>query len=219
MLLFILSFIYKMNIYYTVARKANYIFPGVTLTSKSISDIQREIKKTTDFCREEESITIEELRDYVGTGITFFTENDEHKITGLINFDVNQPTITIHGLCSPPSSMGIGSLLIEKIKEFAQANSFTKIKLTCYDSVVSFYRKKGFTVVGSPTTIYDSDEDSDDEGKTRYNMELNLSGASTSSTARGIKKNKKVKKTKKHGKSKKRATKKSKKTRKYLKKH
>ena len=205
-----------MKLYYITARRSNetaFNFNGIERTRKSIQNIKDEISQNPNFCRDEKSITKDDLIGYLSDGIFFFTENDDGKLTGLIHFEVNKPTITIQGLCVPPPSAGIGSYLINKVKEFGQANGFTKIKLSCYDDKVStFYKKQGFT--GTRTTIYDSDEDSDDEGTPKYDMEFTLTrGGSTSKKTKRLKKTKKNKRMKQT-----KRTKKSKKTRKYYKK-
>ena len=190
-----------MNLYYNTARSSyqtTFNFNGLKKTEKTLQHIKDEILQNPNFCRDEKSITKNDLLGYLNDGIYFFTENEEGKITGLLHFEVNKPTITIHGLCVPGSSVGIGSSLIEKVKEFAVSNGFARIKLTCYDnSVVSFYKKKGFTLVSS-ATVYDSDEDSDDEGKPKYDMDFRISkGGIKSKKSRKSRKSKKSIKSRK----------------------
>jgi len=163
-----------MNIYYisnSPSYELRYNFVGITKSSKTVKSIKEEISNIPNFCRDQMSITVSELKSYISSGISFFTENDEHTITGIINFDINVNTINILGLCVPSPSAGIGTLLIESVKEFAKINNLTNIKLTCYDNVKNFYTKIGFKIKNT-SNFYDSDEDSDDESsKTRYDME------------------------------------------------
>jgi len=163
-----------MTVYYIVSRESyenKYNFEGIQKSSKTISSLQNEIMTIPNFCREEISIATVELKSYLCNGITFFTENEEN-ITGLIVFDINVNSIYIIGLCVPEPSVGLGSILINKVKEFAEKNGIINIILTCYDSVKNFYEKLGFKIINE-NKFYDSDEDSEDEdstGKIRYEM-------------------------------------------------
>jgi GNAT superfamily N-acetyltransferase len=201
-----------MNLYY--ARPGRSInnplnFNEIKKTEKSIQNIKDEILQNPDFCRDEISITKNDLISYLNSGISFFTENEEGKLTGLINFEVNMPTITIYGLCVPAPSAGIGRKLIETVKEFARTNEFNKIRLTCYDDNVSeFYRKQGFA--GNSRIVYDSDDE--DNQKVKYDMELNINvGGSKYKKTKRMKRVKRVKKTKNKKQKKGKKTKKNKK--------
>ena len=167
-----------MNFYYVIPNpnyKDKYIFNANIIESvKSIYKIQEELLSNPAFCRDQKSISTNELKSYLLSGISFFTENESNQITGLINFDINVKTLNIMGLCVPGTSEGLGSFLIKEVKEFAKKNSLEKITLTCYDDVVNFYKKQGFKV-GNMSKFYDSDDESDDEeDKTRYNMFYNI---------------------------------------------
>jgi len=157
-----------MNIFYAYD-SLNYNFTGFIKSPKKITDIQKEILNIPNFCRKEQSISVKELKSYLVSGISFFTE-DANNISGLINFDINFPTLNILGLCVPEPSVGIGSLLIKSVKDFAEQNKITLIKLTCYDDVHSFYEKQGFKI-REKSTFYDSDDEDD---KIRYEMEFYL---------------------------------------------
>jgi hypothetical protein len=159
-----------MNIFYAYDSSVynNYNFTGFIKSPKKITDIQKEISNIPNFCRTEQSISVKELKSYLVSGISFFTE--DINILGLINFDINVSQINILGLCAPEPSAGIGSLLIKSVKDFAQQNKITLIKLTCYDEVHSFYEKQGFKI-REESTFYDSDDEDD---KIRYEMEFYL---------------------------------------------
>ena len=153
---------------YYVSFSNKYNFIGLQESNKSISELQKIILYTPSFCRDQLSISTTELKSYIVSGITLFTRNALNQITGLVNFDINGTTINILGICVPGYSQGIGSYLINLVKKFAKANNILKIKLTCYDSLKSFYIKLGFQVENE-SSFYDSDEDSDDT-KIRYDM-------------------------------------------------
>jgi len=150
-----------------------YNFLNLKPSNKSISEIQKIILYTPNFCRDQQSISTNELKSYIVSGITFFTRNAINQITGLINFDINVKIINILGICVPGQSQGIGTYLINLVKQFAKENNILKIKLTCYDNLKLFYIKLGF-LVKNESTFYDSD-DSDDSNKNRYEMEYNIS--------------------------------------------
>lgn len=162
-----------MNTYYVLSNTFynQYNFFDLDKSEKSISQIQKKILSIPDFCRSQQSIATTELKSYLVSGISFFTLNNNSIISGLINFDINQNIINIMGLCVPGISGGIGSFLINKVKEFAIKNNISYIKLTCYDVVKKFYEKLGFKV--KDEEIYynsDDEDDEDNQGKIRYEM-------------------------------------------------
>ena len=110
--------IHSMNTYYVLSNAfySKYNFFDLDKSEKSISQIQKEILSTPDFCRSQQSIATTELKSYLVSGISFFTLNNNLLISGLINFDINQNIINIMGLCVPGNSRGIGSFLIDKVK-------------------------------------------------------------------------------------------------------
>ena len=87
-----------MNIYYIVTNpsyKNKYNFMNIIPSSKTINNIKKEILSIPNFCRNQNSISSNELQSYVGSsGISFFTEKEkeegENNITGLVNFDINK---------------------------------------------------------------------------------------------------------------------------------
>lgn len=200
-----------MNLYYVSSNSYNnynYNFINIEKSSKSIADIQKELLLIPDFCREQQSISVRELKSYLVSGISFFTQNtntnviNQNQITGLINFDINQTIINILGICVPGTSQGIGSFLMNNVKQFAKANNIDKIKLTCYDNLKTFYLKQGFKIIDN-STFYDSDSDFDNESdsdnesnKIRYEMEYELKDFIGGRKKRRIKKRKTIKKKK-----------------------
>lgn len=154
-----------------VSSSNKYIFENIQKSEKSLNDIQQEILSIPNFCREETSISVYELKSYLVNGISFYTVDTNNIISGLVNFDVNQTTINILGICVPGYSQGIGTYLINAIKHFAKVNNLTRIKLTCYGELKMFYLKQGFKIIDE-SVVYDSDEESDNDAytKTRYDM-------------------------------------------------
>jgi GNAT superfamily N-acetyltransferase len=171
--------------FYYVSSSNKYNFNNIEKTTKSIGDIQRDILSIPNFCRDELSVSVQELKSYLVSGISFFTVDELNQITGLVNFDVNQNSILILGICVPGYSQGIGSFLISQLKQFAKDNQINQIRLTCYGDLYLFYKKQGFVILNE-YVLYDSD---DDEEKTKYNMIFNLNNY-----IGGKKKNRQVKK-------------------------
>ena len=164
-----------MSIYYVDCKRAQkYDMANVGIIGdKTITQLRSDISSIPNFCREETSIEVTDLKGYIGNGITLYSLNSG-TLSGVINFDVNVDKITVSGLCVPGPSTGVGTLLINAVKTFAQSNGIKTVKLTCYNSVVDFYTRNGFRIESQRTVRDDSDdEDSDDdeyEAKTRYDM-------------------------------------------------
>jgi GNAT superfamily N-acetyltransferase len=138
---------------------------------KTIQQLQDEIQSIPNFCREEYSLQVNELKYYLNSGITLYAVNNG-VLSGVLNFEVNKPNVNIIGLCVPKTSskQGVGAALLDVVKKFSEINNFSFIKLSCYGSVVKFYTNNGFRIQ-SESEVYDSDEDEDeDEGKTKYDM-------------------------------------------------
>jgi len=164
------------------------------MTSQQLSS---EILSNTEFCREQYSITTSDLISYLFNGINFYMSTDS-KLNGVITFDINVDYINIYGLCAPGPSLGAGTQLINAVKKFAELNELKKIKLSCYGSVVDFYKKNGFIIANQSTyRSEDSDDESDDESETkmRYNMVYNVIAGGRKKKTRRNTKNTKTKKT------------------------
>lgn len=160
-----------MNIYY-VSSSNKYIFSNIEKSNKSISQLQKDILSIPNFCRDEHSVSVQELKSYLVSGICFFTQNEKGEITGLINFDVNQNSILVLGICVPGYSQGIGSFLIMKLKQFAKDNQINSLRLTCYGDLYLFYKKQGFEILDE-SILYDSDDEDNDE-KIKYTMKFDM---------------------------------------------
>jgi hypothetical protein len=139
-----------------------------TMGPKTIAELQSDIKKIAHFCREETSIETSELTGYLASGITLYALDNtpRNALKGVLNFDINGEQINILGLCAPEPSVGVGSLLLNAVKTFAEQNRMKNIVLTCYGSVVDFYTnpKNGFRITSQrPISVYNSDSDSDSD--------------------------------------------------------
>lgn len=157
-----------MNIYYILSRDSlsKYNMTNVAAKSvKTIAELQNDIKSITHFCREETSIETAELVSYLDSGITLYALGATNVLAGVLNFDINGAQINILGLCAPEPSVGVGSLLLNAVKTFAEQNAMKNIALTCYGNVVDFYThpKNGFRITRQMPISADDDSDSDSD--------------------------------------------------------
>ena len=136
-----------MNAFYVDSKKAQkYNMDSVAiLGDKTITQLRNDMAVIPDFCRDETSIEVNDLKSYLGNGITLYVLNLD-TLSGIINFDVNVDKVIVSGLCVPGNSSGIGTKLISTIKTFARVNRMKTINLTCYGEVVNFYTKNGFKI-------------------------------------------------------------------------
>jgi GNAT superfamily N-acetyltransferase len=183
-----------MSIYYVNSKKVQkYDMTNVGIVGdKTIEQLRSEISSISNFCREETSIEVDDLKGYIGDGITLYSLTSG-ALSGVINFDVNVDKITVSGLCVPGPSTGVGTQLINAVKTFAELNRIKTVNLTCYNSVVNFYEKNGFRIQNQRTVKDDSDDDSDDEDyepKTRYDMSYTVlaSGGKRKASRKAIRK-------------------------------
>ena len=167
-----------MNIYYVPnSRTEKYNLESVLSKGcKEIYQIKSEIEKDPDFCRDEESINTYDLKSYLNSGFTLYSSDLAKNLTGILNFDINEPSIYIYGLCVPNYAKGTGTQLINALKRVAEVNHLNNIKLDCYGSVVNFYLKNGFEITDKSEFYEDSynSEDESNNAKIKYKMIYNL---------------------------------------------
>ena len=182
-----------MTVYYILSGKRFNQYnmsSAIKSDDKDIHALIREINKTPNFCREEESIKTTELVGYLSSGITLYALDENNTLLGVLNFDVNGDKINILGLCVPRPSLGGGSLLINNVKMFAEQNQMKTVQLTCYRDVVNFYTNPriGFRIQNQRAIPLDSDSDSEDEDserKMKYDLSYHvISGGRRKSTIR-----------------------------------
>ena len=167
-----------MNIYYVPNSRTDRYGLETILPKgcKEIYQIKNEISKIPGFCGNEDSISLFDLKSYLNGGITLYSSNSSHEITGVLNFDVNEPSIYIYGLCVPSYAKGAGTQFLNALKKIGESNHLENIKLECYGSVVNFYLKNGFQIV-EQSEFYEDSYNSDEENnnsKTKYKMIYNL---------------------------------------------
>jgi len=205
-----------MNAFYVDSKKAQkYNMDSVAiLGDKTITQLRNDMAAIPDFCRDETSIEVNDLKSYLGNGITLYVLN-LYTLSGIINFDVNVDKVIVSGLCVPGNSSGIGTKLISTVKTFARVNRMKTITLTCYGEVVNFYTKNGFKIQKQRTLSNDSDNsDDDEEEKISYDMIYDVT-----SGGKNTKQNKTKQNKTKQNKTKQNKTKQNKKDRKSRRQH
>ena len=190
-----------MNAFYVDSKKAQKYNMDIVaiLGDKTITQLRNDMATIPDFCRDETSIEVNDLKSYLGNGITLYVLNLD-TLSGIINFDVNVDKVIVSGLCVPGNSSGIGTKLISTIKTFARVNRMKTINLTCYGEVVNFYTKNGFKIQKQRTLSYDSDDsdnsDEEEEKKIRYDMIYDVTSGGKNTKKNKTKQNKKIRKNK-----------------------
>jgi len=186
---------------------------------KTFEQIKNDIKTTNNFCRDEESISINHLLGTLASNVILYAIIKD-KVAGVLTFFFNvnkkgEKIINFDGICSPKefTGLGIGNKLIDTLIRIGKFNNIKYINLECKGNVMKYYKNKFGFVISEQTMAYDSD---DDETEPYYHMTLDLS------TVSGGKKRKHNKKTNKHNKKtnkhNKKTNKHNKKTNKYNKK-
>jgi hypothetical protein len=180
-----------MNAFYVDSKKAQkYNMDSVAiLGDKTITQLRNDMAAIPVFCRDETSIEVNDLKSYLGNGITLYVLNLD-TLSGIINFDVNVDKVIVSGLCVPGNSSGIGTKLISTIKTFARVNRMKTINLTCYGEVVNFYTKNGFKIQKQRTLSYDSDDSDDEEEKISYDMIYDVTSGGKNTKQNKTKQNK-----------------------------
>jgi hypothetical protein len=167
--------------------------------NKQISNLKKEIRSNTDFCRDEESITTTDLISYLGNKdviIFYLLHND--LLCGVLIFEIKENTIYIQGLCTPTNKIKAGTTLINAVKNFAKNNKIKQIDLDCYGTVCKFYNKNNFQIKNQET-IRDSDSNEILKSCMTFTVKSKSSGGMNKSKSKSKKyKNMKNLKKRKH---------------------
>lgn len=164
-------------------RYSTYTFDSnIEKTNKTLSSIKNEIneyKYPTTFCGKEEGIETKNLTSYLASGITFFMEDKDGKIIGVINFDINEKKINIMGVCTPIVGGKIGNKLILNVIDFAKQNNMKNIHLTCLtEKLRNYYKNIGFRELVS------SIKSNDSEYESVYNMNMEIRQSNSKSRSK-----------------------------------
>jgi GNAT superfamily N-acetyltransferase len=161
--------------YYFVCNKASNKYEDAFRTIDCIEgnreDLIRQVRENERFCRDQTAISylyfLQTLNTYT---CLYIKKRDEDQILGCCSISMNG-YITIYGICVPDGTIKrIGTLLINKLKEFVKRTNLEGITLSASKSVQDFYKKNGFTL------------DTHDSGDAEYNEFLEMTSGFTSTS-------------------------------------
>jgi len=179
------------------------IDPLVRLGYKTNNQLLNDVKKNTNFCRDEESINMIHLLSSMSSSILLYALLED-KVIGVLTFMFNknikgEKIINFDAICSPEEfkGLGVGNKLIDTLIRIGKFNDIKYINLECKGRVMKYYKNKFGFNVSEQNTTYDSDADSDDEGEPYYHMTLDLSQVSGGKRKRKRKPKRETKRNKK----------------------
>lgn len=157
------------------------------------------VEKNESFCRNQEGIDYEYFLNSMKIDdiIIYITEDKKKLILGACSLSIHSHIIRIHSICVPKYNddvilKGIGTLLLNKIKELAYNLKVKRILVSVNDNVKKFYEKNGFT------ELYLNNYGINNNNSDSIEMKLNVEGG-----RRRIKTNKKRKTKQRNKKTKK----------------
>jgi len=145
---------YDYYFYFNKEENAKYIdlFHTIGCSEGNKVELLRQVRNNNKFCRNGKGMDYDffiqslENKDIV----IYITQTDNENILGACSLSVitysDIPYITIYSICVPQNEdlRGVGSLLLTKVKRFAELSGVKKISLYANKSVEEFYIKNGF---------------------------------------------------------------------------
>jgi len=158
------------------------------------NNLVAQVTDSRDFCKDERAISYEYFLQSIKRDTVLYIKSDIGNVLGCCSISINSPEyISIYGICVPDRGIkGIGTALIDKLKELANSLGLTSINLSTEPSAQTFYLKNGFKI--RENDMYDMNND-------EYSIMIYT-------LLKGRKKTKSYKKSRKGKNSKKRSTKK-----------
>ena len=150
------------------------------------NNLVAQVTGARDFCKDERSISYDFFLQSINNNTVLYIKSDSENVLGCCSISIDSPyNITIYGICVPDRGIkGIGTALIDKLKELANSLGLISINLSADPSAQTFYLKNGFKIFNYKDSDSDSDIDSE-YSMMRYTL------------TKGGKKTKKSKKTSK----------------------
>jgi hypothetical protein len=154
---FFVNIIY-MNYYYYFNKKEDEkyseIFNSINFVEGNKYFLLNQVKANSNFCRNQESIISYEYFVQCMEGddiIIYITKNDSDNILGASSISIEHNSISIYSICVPKNEeiKGIGTNLLEKIKELATTLKLEYIEIYAEEEVKPFYIKNNFTEYGN----------------------------------------------------------------------
>jgi N-acetylglutamate synthase-like GNAT family acetyltransferase len=154
------------------------IFRSLGCVEGDRSDLVAQVEGQRDFCkgRNKSAIDYEYFVNSIKKETVLYIKSDSGNVLGCCSISINYPEyITISGICVPDSgNKGIGTALIDKLKELASILRLSSIHLSVDVSgdktVQTFYLKNGFKIFDDKNSDSDSDIDTNGYSMMRYNL-------------------------------------------------
>jgi hypothetical protein len=186
------------------------------------NNLVEQVSSARDFCKDERAIGYEYFLQSINTDTVLYIESDSGNVLGCCSISINYPDyISISGICVPNrGNKGIGTALIDKLKEIANSLELHTIGLSALPSAQTFYLKNGFKIFDHKNRnddIIDSDNDSIIDIDSDMHIDSEYSMMRYTLPKAGKNKSKKVNKYKKSKKSYKKVNKSKKSYKKYKK--
>ena len=177
-------------------------------------NLVKQVSSARDFCKDERAISYGYFLQSINTDTVLYIKSDSGNVLGCCSISINYPeNISIYGICVPDRvNKGIGTALIDKLKEIANSLELHSIGLASLPSAQTFYLKNGFKIFDHKNRnrdIIDSDSDSiiDSDSDNGMHIDSEYSMMRYTLPKAGKNKSKKVNKYKKSKKSYKKAKK------------
>lgn len=120
-----------------------------------------QVKGSRNFCKDELAISYGYFIQSIKASTVIYIKNDSENVLGCCAISINSPyNINIYSICVPDRGVkGIGTALIDKIKELSNSLGLISIDLLADQSTQTFYLKNGFKFNDN---INDNNSDIDD---------------------------------------------------------
>jgi hypothetical protein len=117
------------------------------------NNLVEQVASAKDFCKDGRAIDYDYFLETIKKETVLYikTDSDSENVLGCCSISINSPDyIGISGICVPDRGIkGIGTVLIDKLKELANTLGLISINITVVMSkettAQSFYLKNGFT--------------------------------------------------------------------------
>jgi hypothetical protein len=164
------------------------------------NNLVAQVASVRDFCKDERAISYDYFIQSINKDTVLYIKSDNRNVLGCCSISINSlDSITIYGICVPDRGIkGIGTALIDKLKELANSLDLISINLSADPSAQIFYLKNGFKIFNYKNSDSDSDSDNDiiDSEYSMMRYTLPKGGKKTRKTRKG-KKGRKSKKSRK----------------------
>jgi len=133
-------------------------FRGLHCVEGDRNNLVAQVTDSRDFCKDERAISYEYFLQSIKKDTILYIKSDSGNVLGCCSICINSlDYISIYGICVPDRGIkGIGTALIDKLKELSNRLGLTSINLSAEQSAQTFYLKNGFTIRNND--MYDDDD-------------------------------------------------------------